>query len=53
MNFWTPTFASWSDGLNTQDMPWSLDIDYIETFIYDPSSKKFIEYWRDDFDYLD
>ena len=38
MNFWTPTFAKWSDGLNADDLPWDLQFDWVETHVYDPAS---------------
>ena len=53
MNFWTPTWSPWGDGLNADTMPWTADYDYVETYKYDQTSKKFTLNWRDDFDHLD
>jgi len=53
MNFWTPTFPTWSTGLNSKDMPWYLLVDYVEVYKYDEKTKKFDLNWRDDFNELD
>ena len=49
MNFWTPTFSGWGDGLNDWDMPWYVHYDWVEVYAYDHSSKQFHLSWRDDF----
>ena len=53
MNFWTPTFHSWGEGLNPVDMPWYLLYDYVEVFTYDQHDNEFKFHWRDDFDHFD
>lgn len=53
MNFWTPTFHSWGQGLDAADMPWYLLYDYVEVYNYNEDSKKFELNWRDDFDQFD
>ena len=53
MNFWTPTFANWSDGLDSTDMPWQLQFDWVETYLYDPYTHGFRLHWHDDFNKLD
>ena len=53
MNFWTPTFHSWSVGFMPQDMPWYVLYDYVEVFTYDQENNEFKFHWRDDFDSFD
>lgn len=53
MNFWTPTFHSWGQGLDAADMPWFLLYDYVEVHKYKPESNEFELLWRDDFDTFD
>ena len=53
MNFWTPTFHSWSSGFNPVDMPWYVLYDYVEVFTYDEEHNEFKFHWRDDFDSFD
>ena len=53
MNFWTPTFPTWSNGLTTKDMPWYLLFDYVEVYNYDEKTNKFDLNWRDDFNEFD
>lgn len=53
MNFWTPTFHSWSTGLDASDMPWYLLYDYVEVYTYDHDDNEFHLHWRDNFDTFD
>jgi len=53
MNFWTPTFHSWSAGFHPVDMPWYVLYDYVEVFTYDQEHNEFKLHWRDDFDSFD
>jgi len=53
MNFWTPTFHSWGQGLDAADMPWFLLYDFVEVYKYKPESNEFELHWRDDFDTFD
>ena len=53
MNFWTPTFNSWSHGLDPTDMPWFLLYDYVEVHKWNPESNEFELEWRDDFNEFD
>ena len=53
MNFWTPEFHVWGQGLNASDMPWYLLYDYVEVFTYDVEDNEFHLHWRDDFDTFD
>ena len=53
MNFWTPTFDSWSQDFNPDDMPWYALYDYVETYTWSGSGNSFDFYWRDDFDTFD
>ena len=50
MNFWTPEFHVWGEGLDASDMPWYLMYDYVEVFTYDVEDNEFHLHWRDDFD---
>ena len=50
MNFWTPEFHVWGEGLNAADMPWYLLYDYVEVFTYDEADNEFHLHWRDDFE---
>ena len=50
MNFWTPEFHVWGEGLDAADMPWYLLYDYVEVFTYDEADNEFHLHWRDDFD---
>ena len=49
MNFWTPTFQSWGQGLDATNMPWYVLYDYVETFTYNSETNGFDFHWRDDF----
>ena len=53
MNFWTPTFLSWSKGFDASDMPWTVEYDYVETYTYNTEKKNFEFHWRDNFDTFD
>lgn len=53
MNFWTPTFHSWGEGFNPEDMPWYVLYDYVEVFVYNQHMKEFEFHWRDDFNSFD
>jgi hypothetical protein len=53
MNFWTPTFHSWGQGLDAKDMPWFLLYDYVEVHDYNPIDNEYHLRWRDDFDSFD
>ena len=53
MNFWTPTFQSWGQGLDAADMPWYVLYDYVEVYKYNEDSKEFELNWRDDFNEFD
>ena len=53
MNFWTPEFHVWGQGLDASDMPWYLLYDYVEVFTYDPADNEFHFHWRDNFDTFD
>ena len=53
MNFWTPTFHSWGQGLDAKDMPWFLLYDYVEVYTYNHLTNEFELHWRDDFDTFD
>ena len=53
MNFWTPEFHVWGQGLDASDMPWFLLYDYVEVFTYDLEDNEFHFHWRDDFDTFD
>ena len=53
MNFWTPTFHSWSKGFDPVDMPWYALYDYVEVFTYNKHSNEFDFHWRDDFNEFD
>ena len=50
MNFWTPEFHVWGEGLDASDMPWYLLYDYVEVFTYDHEENEFHLHWRDNFD---
>ena len=52
MNFWTPTWSPWGDGLDNSSMPWTADYDFVETYKYNHATKKFSLNWRDDFNSL-
>ena len=49
MNFWTPTFTPWNEGLNPTTMPFYVYYDYVETYSYNSSTKGFDLLWREDF----
>ena len=49
MNFWTPTFAGWSDGFNATSMPWYTRYDYVKVEKYNATTGGFDFYWQDDF----
>lgn len=53
MNFWTPEFHVWGQGLDSADMPWYLLYDYVEVFTYDEADNEFHLHWRDDFNKFD
>ena len=53
MNFWTPTFDSWGKGFDPKDMPWTVEYDYVETYIYNQKTDSFEFQWRDEFDTFD
>ena len=53
MNFWTPTFHSWGQGLDAADMPWYVLYDYVEVYKWCPEDEDFKFHWRDDFDFFD
>ena len=53
MNFWTPTFHSWSSGFNPVDMPWYVLYDYVEVYHYEAEANEFRLHWRDDFNSFD
>lgn len=53
MNFWTPTFESWGKGLDAADMPWFVEYDYVETYVYNHHTNGFDFHWRDNFDTFD
>lgn len=41
MNFWTPTFHSWGQGFDDEDMPWYTMYDYVEVYTFDKHSNEF------------
>lgn len=49
MNFWTPTFAGWSDGFDDSTMPWYTRYDEVKVEKYNAVKRNFDFYWRDDF----
>ena len=53
MNFWTPEWELWGNGLNDATMPWYTRYDYVEAYDYIESTGEFILRFRDDFDTLD
>ena len=53
MNFWTPEFHIWGQGLDSSDMPWYLMYDYVQVFTYDEADNEFHEHWKDNFDSFD
>ena len=53
MDFWTPTFAGWGDGLDDSTMPWYTHYRWVQVYDYDIDTKKFKRRWRDDFHTLD
>ena len=53
MNFWTPTFKSWAQGFDAKDMPWDVEYDYVETYVYNTETKGFDFNWRDNFNTFD
>ena len=53
MNFWTPTFESWGKGFDAKDMPWEVEYDYVETYVYNSETSGFDFNWRDNFNTFD
>ena len=53
MNFWTPTFESWGKGLDASDMPWFVEYDYVESYVWNSHTKGFDFHWRDNFSTFD
>jgi len=53
MNFWTPTFHSWGQGMLPAEMPWYVLYDYVEVFTYNEHNNEFEFHWRDDFNNFD
>lgn len=53
MNFWTPTFESWSKGFSAAEMPWYVEYDYVETYTWNTETSGFDFHWRDNFDTFD
>ena len=52
MDFWTPEFWLWGNGLDDSQMPFYTRYDYVEAYDWD-SSNGYTLKWRDDFDTLD
>ena len=50
MNFWTPTFPGWSDGLDLSTLPWQVEYEFIEIWNFNESTNDFELAFRDDFD---
>jgi hypothetical protein len=53
MNFWTPTWMPWGEGVDLNSMPWFVHYDYVEAYTYNWNTHGFDFAWRDNFDYFD
>ena len=53
MNFWTPNWDAWGNGLDPSQMPFYTRYDYVEAYDYNEQTAQFDLRFRDDFDTLD
>ena len=53
MNFWTPSYNAWADGILDESMPWQALYDWVEVYTYNEDTFSFDLHFRDDFEYFD